>query len=846
VEIIIMIGEIRSESPKAKAASGSKAQKIGMPLITLQNLAAQSRKKVISPSKEEDTLANQLDKNDDEKSKIPTKIQELLEEWRTTTNYADTQADIGEEKSRLIHDGCITSLRSMDDKVQTELDLNYSCITNTASIVKRTRQATPDTINDILQPIPLTSPQVPLPAAVTNGISDVEITVKNHPFATSRRRRQQVAMKVATTRPFVAGIGQKMAKCRRSRNGQFSVVIDAPLDATLRSVSRRLVDDLLARRRHHFAADDSTSEPSAKTASKLVVQDYLRELRTLLRSIGHVSSLTASAIEMIIKGLLVNFDWLITDKDHLIEQLQARVQEDNELAGAIEALKAAHTRKIALIEKEKLRLENTIRLLEEEKATLEQSSDELKLELAQLAPTAQEVDKVRALMTEFSQLMSDFGNEGDRHGRILEDFKTFAHKMSNDTVSNNEAAARYGEDEDEGDDLRRYKKGRIVQLTTGELLLRHYDSCTVTSVGQISEGEIVQLDPKATAWICPQALRSLHDRYLWKRINPVDVDELPDILMEMLEWKMRLTPGTFNKLRPFMDSLIDFTLLRSPPHTARLEEAELWLYKVFWSTVDYPFVVRAEDMMSTPLTIQLLRRLLRACPAFLKYMDYLVKWLTDTTKDTSVLRWAEEKEDIEMTELYALLTDTFMPIDCTLIDNKKQHGMADADTSITQMTGAAVLRTLAPFCMNKEDNKKTKETKTGLEDGRWRMAEAMIHQRLRVQSAAIVAFMRRCEQISISEGVSDLIPAEDLVTALNQSNLVIGTNTEACDLLAKRIGHSDDQGEREFPCISCQKILDVFGPLGVVKHDPPLISGQSSHEKLFIIFICIADVMVTM
>ncbi|KAF4725846.1 hypothetical protein FOZ62_005125, partial [Perkinsus olseni] len=431
----------------------------------------------------------------------------------------------------------------------------------------------------------------------------------------------------------------------------------------MESTSRRLSDSILARRRRE---EVSETTPGDNTDEAFGVEAYLRELRALIRPLGVISPHAASALEIIVKGILLNSDWVISDRNITIKELGDCAEEIDELRGAMQTIKEAHRRDLAIVGKERAAVERKLELefhdftespsisvvlirVEQEKASLRRNIEELKLELAQLAPSSQDVDKVKSLMDDFSKLIAAFGDEGARHGKILEDFKIFAHKMASDTSTNIDAARAENKEGDGGRQLQSYKKGRLVQLPSGELLLRHYDSKDFTS--QLWESELTQVDPKATPWLCPSYLRTLHHVYMWESLPPMSVHHLQELLLQIIaDLPVPSGAPVQNPFPKFHDAVIDFTLA----HTASLEEAELRLYTMFRSTLAYPFV--PEDVLSVPPAVHLLRHLLRVSPLSVVIPYPIAAACLNCLKrnfrgDKTLRSIILENEEIEITEL---------------------------------------------------------------------------------------------------------------------------------------------------------------------------------------------------
>ncbi|KAF4667868.1 hypothetical protein FOZ61_007611 [Perkinsus olseni] len=508
-----------------------------------------------------------------------------------------------------------------------------------------------------------------------------------------------------------------------------------------------LSDSILGRRRRE---EVSETTPRDNTDEAFGVEAYLRELRAIIRPLGMISPQAASALEVIVKGILLNSDWAISDRNITIKELGDCAEEIDELRGAMQTIKEAHRRDLAIVGKERAAVERKLELVEQEKASLRQSIEELKLELAQLAPNSQDVDKVKSLMDDFSKLIAAFGDEGARHGKILEDFKVFAHKMASDTSTNIAAARAEDKEGDGGRQLQSYQKGRLVQLQSGELLLRHYDSRDFTS--QLWESELTQVDPRATPWLCPSYLRTFHHRYMWESLPPMNVHNLEELLLQIIaDLPMLNGAPVQNPIPKFHDCIIDFTLA----HSACLEEAELRLYTMFRSTLAYPFM--PEDVLSVPPAVHLLRRLLRVSPlsvvipypiaaACLACLKRSIQG--DKTLQSVIL----ENEEIEITELHTLISEICMP------SRKASQGIIEDHKDVV---ADLIIRALAPYCQGEDDSE---QRALGVQDGYWRVMEAVIHTRVQKQCPPIVTFLRRCEQLSVGEGSAEhhLIPAEDM------------------------------------------------------------------------------------
>ncbi|KAF4709576.1 hypothetical protein FOZ63_026326, partial [Perkinsus olseni] len=144
----------------------------------------------------------------------------------------------------------------------------------------------------------------------------------------------------------------------------------------------------------------------------------------------------------------------------------------------------------------------------------------------------------------------------------------------------------------------------------------------------------------------------------------------------------------------------------------------------------------------------------------------------------------------------------------------------------------------------------------GIQDGYWRVVEAVIHTKVQKQCPPIVTFLRHCEQLSAGEGSAEhhLIPAEDMILALQESGLFVGPLKNACEVFSARLSttgshlHSSvmDDDTAEKLCVSSEKVLENFGPLGVVKHSTPFLPVEGSSSALFVLLSCIAEVMTEM
>ncbi|KAF4745345.1 hypothetical protein FOZ62_021678 [Perkinsus olseni] len=442
-------------------------------------------------------------------------------------------------------------------------------------------------------------------------------------------------------------------------------------------------------------------------------------------------------------------------------------------------------------------------------------------------------------MDDFSKLIAAFGDEGARHGRILEDFKVFAHKMASDTSTNIDAARAVDKQGDGGRQLQSYKKGRLVQLQSGELLLRHYDSKDFTS--QLWESELIQVDPRATPWLCPSYLRVLHYRYMWESLPPMNVRNLEELLLQIVaDLPMLNGAPVQNPIPKFHDSIIDFTLA----HSACLEEAELRLYTMLRSTLAYPFV--PEDVLSLPPAVHLLRRLLRVSPLSMVIPYPIAAACLNCLKrsiqgDKTLQSVILENEEIEITELHTLISEICMP------SQKASQGITEDHTDVV---AELIIRALAPYCRGEDDSE---QSTLGIRDGYWRVVEAAIHTRVRRQCPPIVTFLRLCEQLSVGEDSAEhhLIPAGDMILALQESGLFVGPLKNACELLSVRLSTTGshlqssvaDDATAERLYVSSEKVLENFGPLGVVKHSPPVLPVEGSSSGLFVLLNCIAEVM---
>ncbi|KAF4689264.1 hypothetical protein FOZ60_001803 [Perkinsus olseni] len=645
---------------------------------------------------------------------------------------------------------------------------------------------------------------VRFPVSAEQQGEKIEVTLKNYPYGTSRRKCNQVAFKVTAAKPFTTCF-------HRDDYDIHSLVEDlrSCSEAIMESTSRRLSDSILARKRRE---EVSETTPRDNTDEGFGVEAHLRELRALIRPLGMISPQAASALEIVVKGILLNSDWAISDRNITIKRSSVTVRKRSMSFG--EPCSAALIGRSIDLTVQTLNNIHSVRRgdggifmhmssstsiatfvsddeggapVEQEKASLRQNIEELKLELAQLAPNSQDVDKVKSLMDDFSKLIAAFGDEGARHGRILEDFKVFAHKMASDTSTNIDAGRAEWISR-----LQSYKKGRLVQLQSGELLLRHYDSKDFTS--QLWESELIQVDPRATPWLCPSYLRVLHYRYMWESLPPMNVRNLEELLLQIVaDLPMLNGAPVQNPIPKFHDSIIDFTLA----HSACLEEAELRLYTMLRSTLAYPFV--PEDVLSLPPAVHLLRRLLRVSPLSMVIPYPIAAACLNCLKrsiqgDKTLQSVILENEEIEITELHP--RDPRRLLAC----RGSGHPYASSKAMPTHRHLLATLR----------------------------------------------AALRR-------GGLREhhLIPAGDMILALQESGLFVGPLKNACELLSVRLSTTGshlqssvaDDATAERLYVSSEKVLENFGPLGVVKHSPPVLPVEGSSSGLFVLLNCIAEVM---
>lgn len=267
--------------------------------------------------------------------------------------------------------------------------------------------------------------------------------------------------------------GSRQSEVKRRENAQFTKRPKEPKER-LRNVehdSALREDTLVARLEQHVKAcqeaqthaegeDVQFSQKGLPDGCRL--EDYVRDIREVIRSIRYGLPTAARLLEGAVKGTVLAFDSELHSTQQELASRKASQESMAETQAEIEQLR----NDLAATQQQNSELKKQLSMADDIKQAEIRSYQEkiewLKDELARLHPDDGSVEGVGYLMDTCAKLLMDLEEESARQTTILRE-------MGDYTLS---IVKEAGESEN---DVALHRPGRVIELPDGELVLRPYN-----------------------------------------------------------------------------------------------------------------------------------------------------------------------------------------------------------------------------------------------------------------------------------------------------------------------------------------------------------------------------------
>eukprot|EP00929_Paragymnodinium_shiwhaense_P071543 TRINITY_DN36360_c1_g1_i1.p1 TRINITY_DN36360_c1_g1~~TRINITY_DN36360_c1_g1_i1.p1 ORF type:complete len:1142 (+),score=297.80 TRINITY_DN36360_c1_g1_i1:109-3534(+) len=240
----------------------------------------------------------------------------------------------------------------------------------------------------------------------------------------------------------------------------------------------------------------------------------LRDFRAALRLLGPSLPAAGRVVEGAVKALVTAFDVEISTLRKLAVDLEGQVASLTVNQFEVEALK----QQTQMLRRNNSQLQNRIDNAEskhlEELRTYFRQMEVLKDELQRITPDASEIQGLAGLMADYGKLMGDMEEECSAQTRILSDLTKYTTGVLKNAGGNPSAE-------------RSIERGRVVEMTNGEILLRAHDVAEAAS--QVAAADLCgmnNIDPHAPIRVRAPRARELLTMFEGQDLPEMAVDAL--------------------------------------------------------------------------------------------------------------------------------------------------------------------------------------------------------------------------------------------------------------------------------------------------------------------------------
>lgn len=316
--------------------------------------------------------------------------------------------------------------------------------------------------------------------------------------------------------------GSRQSEVKRRENAQFTKRPKEPKE-WLRNVehdSALREDTLVARLEQHVKAcqeaqthaegeDVQFSQKGLPDGCRL--EDYVRDIREVIRSIRYGLPTAARLLEGAVKGTVLAFDSELHSTQQELASRKASQESMAETQAEIEQLR----NDLAATQQQNSELKKQLSMADDIKQAEIRSYQEkiewLKDELARLHPDDGSVEGVGYLMDTCAKLLMDLEEESARQTTILREMGDYTLSIVKEAVESE-------------NDVALHRPGRVIELPDGELVLRPYN--VAEQATQVMETDLLKVDVDAPIRFRTPMVRQLLATFQGRDVKKMLVKDL--------------------------------------------------------------------------------------------------------------------------------------------------------------------------------------------------------------------------------------------------------------------------------------------------------------------------------
>ncbi|CAE7607235.1 unnamed protein product [Symbiodinium natans] len=258
--------------------------------------------------------------------------------------------------------------------------------------------------------------------------------------------------------------------------------------------------------------EDALEAPTRSVPPNCRMEDYLRDLRHVIRLISPGLPTAARLLEGVVKGAVMAFDAELHVAHLELAKRKARLGSLAEARSEIDQLRT----ELATLQQQNRELKKQLNMADEIKQaeirTYQEKVDKLKDELGRLHPDDGSLEGVAHIMDKCANLLLDLEEESAVQTKILQDMGEYTAHIVQET------------DDLDPSKIQLHRPGRVIELPNGELQLRPYSVAEQST--QVIETDLLKVDPELPVKYRPPGLRSILANFQGREVRKMTVKEL--------------------------------------------------------------------------------------------------------------------------------------------------------------------------------------------------------------------------------------------------------------------------------------------------------------------------------
>jgi len=289
--------------------------------------------------------------------------------------------------------------------------------------------------------------------------------------------------------------------------------LEAMLSTKLDQHSQVCLDEVQAIEAADTGEEPDTLEPPTRSIPpNCRTEDYLRDLRHIVRLVSPGLPAAARLLEGVVKGVVMAFDAELHAVHLELHTRKANLGSLDEARAEIEQLRT----ELATLQQQNSDLKKQLNMADGVKQaeirTYQEKVDKLKDELGRLHPDDGSVEGVAHIMDKCANLLLDLEEESAVQTQILQDMSEYTAHIVQET------------DDLDPSKIQLHRPGRVIELPSGELQLRPYSVDEQST--QVIETDLLKVDHDAPVKYRTPTLRNILANFQGREVKKMTVKEL--------------------------------------------------------------------------------------------------------------------------------------------------------------------------------------------------------------------------------------------------------------------------------------------------------------------------------